>query len=290
MKKYINVILLSAVVSSVAFFSGAIGWINQLFIVGLLYFFSALLYHNRKWWGYVSPLLYSIIILLPFVGVYVSIVIYYNALHGLPILFMPIVAFGIGYLVLFNIRKPVLRLLSTLVFVIILSITAYIGMPNYLSFIFNDPVVENTNLSEITLKDQNLEAFALSQWKGKVVVLDFWNTACAICFRKFPVYNDLYLHYKDNPVVAIYAVNLKLKQRTIKQIMVTTEKLDYDFSFLYTTDSTAKILRDQLNINGVPHLVIIDKNGEVHYSGGMITDKKVMVNNVYRMIDALLEE
>ena len=290
MKKYINVILLSAIVSSIAFFSGAIGWINQLFIVGLLYFFSALLCHNKKWWGYVSPLLFSIIIIVPFVGVYASIVIYYNALHGLPILFMPIVAFCFGCLVMTFIRKSFLKILSTLVFVILLSITAYLGMPNYLSYIFNSSEVKNAAISDMTLLDQNEEEYLLSQWKGKVVVLDFWNTACAICFKKFPDYNNFFLHYSDNPEVAIYAVNLKLKQRTIKQIMATTEKLDYDFPFLYTTDSTAKKIREQLNIIGVPTLVIIDQSGKVHYSGQMITDKKVMVNNAYRMIDALLEE
>jgi len=226
---------------------------------------------------------------VPFVGIYTSIVIYYKALHVLPIFVIPIVAFYLGCFVRTYTRKR-LMVLSIFAFIVMISFSAYFGMPNYLSYIRNDSDIKDATISNITLFDQNKEEYDLSQWKGKIVVLDFWNTACYICFKKFPIYNDFYFHYKDTPEVVICAVNLKLKQRTIEQIMATTEKLDYDFPFLYTTDSIAKKIRNQLNIIGVPTLVIIDQRGKVYYSGQMIIDKKVIFNNAYRMVDGLLEK
>jgi len=160
-------------------------------------------------------------------------------------------------------------------------------MPNYLSYIFNKPKSKHIISPNLLLTTSNGDDYSFSESKGKIIILDFWNTACPICFKKFPDFNNLYLHYKNDTNLVLYAVNLKLKQRTSEQISSTVSNLNYDFPFLFTTDSSSKILRKQLNITGVPSFVMIDYNGKVRYSGAFITDEKVIVNNAYQMIDAL---
>lgn len=45
--------------------------------------------------------------------------------------------------------------------------------------------------------------FTLSDLRGKTVYLDFWASWCAPCLRSLPLYNDLYLKYRDQGLEVI---------------------------------------------------------------------------------------
>lgn len=58
-----------------------------------------------------------------------------------------------------------------------------------------------------TLKDMKGNTIQISDWKGKVVFLDFWATWCGPCKKSFPGLQKLYDKYKDNPKVQFAIVN-----------------------------------------------------------------------------------
>lgn len=43
--------------------------------------------------------------------------------------------------------------------------------------------------------------------KGQLVVLDFWNTGCGICFKKFPKLEQYHVRYRNNANIKFFAVN-----------------------------------------------------------------------------------
>ena len=49
------------------------------------------------------------------------------------------------------------------------------------------------------------------EFRGKVLVLDFWTTSCAICFHEFPKLERLYAEYRDRSDVEVYAVNVPVE-------------------------------------------------------------------------------
>ena len=46
-----------------------------------------------------------------------------------------------------------------------------------------------------------------SALRGKITVLDFWNTRCGVCFREFPKLQRVYEKYRNHPSVTIIAAN-----------------------------------------------------------------------------------
>ena len=56
---------------------------------------------------------------------------------------------------------------------------------------------------DFTIKDMNGKDVRLSQYKGKVVLVNFWATWCKPCRVEIPTLNALYRDYKDRGFVVL---------------------------------------------------------------------------------------
>ncbi len=56
---------------------------------------------------------------------------------------------------------------------------------------------------EITGKDLNGVEFALSDYRGKVILLEFWGAWCVTCRREFPKLRELHERYENEPFVIL---------------------------------------------------------------------------------------
>lgn len=101
------------------------------------------------------------------------------------------------------------------------------------------------------------EEILLSQYKGKVVVITFWATWCGPCKKEIPILGSLQKNLDPNDLQVI-AIN----HRDDKRNFFFTAKALQDHPIKITFDKGNKIGK-RYGVNGIPHMVIIDREGKV---------------------------
>ncbi|MGB5519686.1 MAG: TlpA disulfide reductase family protein [Gammaproteobacteria bacterium] len=120
----------------------------------------------------------------------------------------------------------------------------------------------------------------LSQYKGKVVYLDFWASWCDPCKRSFPWMNDLQSHYGEDGFIII-AVNLDESRKDANEFL---KKMPAKFDIAF--DKSGKTA-EAYNLKAMPSSFLIDRNGNlVHKSlGYRAEEKKILEKKIKQLVD-----
>lgn len=118
---------------------------------------------------------------------------------------------------------------------------------------------------DVTLTDIDGKAVKLSDYRGQIVVIDFWSTVCKPCVAAFPAFQRLVNFYKEEPF-RLFVLNEGEDAATVKLYM---EKNGYKLNVLF--DNNEAIFK-ALNALGTPQKFVIDANGNINqtsigYSG-----------------------
>ncbi|MTH16319.1 redoxin domain-containing protein [Flavobacterium sp. LC2016-01] len=120
--------------------------------------------------------------------------------------------------------------------------------------------------TDFTLKNLDGKEVKLSDYKGKVVVLDFWATWCGPCKASFPKMQDLVTKYKDKNVTFLF-VNTwenKKEDEVLKNVTDYITEKKYDFNVVF--DSKAEVVKNY-KIEAIPTSILIGKDGNILFSG-----------------------
>ena len=100
------------------------------------------------------------------------------------------------------------------------------------------------------------DVLQLSDYRGKIVVLDFWASWCVPCRRSFPWMNDMQHKYGDKGLVVI-AVNLDNEPDDAAKFL---QEYPADFTIAY--DRGGKFAR-QYSVEAMPSSFVIDRGGQI---------------------------
>src|SRR4030043_1134390 len=109
---------------------------------------------------------------------------------------------------------------------------------------------------DFTLNDLCGKKVTLSQFRGKVVILNFWSIWCGPCLAEMPSLNKLYLEFKDRGLVVI-AVAEDPAEKPVKSYV--KEK---GIAFLILIDKDKKVYF-KYSLFGIPVTFLIDKKGVI---------------------------
>ncbi len=109
---------------------------------------------------------------------------------------------------------------------------------------------------DFELKGEDGDTYRLSDYRGQVVVMNFWATWCPPCREEMPAMERLWGKVKDKGIV-ILAVNVGEDADTIFEFTG-----HYPVSFPLPMDQDGKVIADY-PVKGLPTTYIVDPAGRV---------------------------
>ncbi|UGU15474.1 TlpA family protein disulfide reductase [Sinomicrobium kalidii] len=137
-----------------------------------------------------------------------------------------------------------------------------------------------------TLKDLSGKQVSLSDYKGKIVILDLWATWCVPCIKSFPAMQK---QVKKHPDVAFLFIAVQETGDNIpEKVKNFMDKKNYSFHVLLdepvAKGSEKYKIVSAYKPNGIPAKYFIDKKGKLRFrSKGFDTDQELM-NEIDAMI------
>jgi len=145
------------------------------------------------------------------------------------------------------------------------------------------PLPKPVPAPDFSLEDMDETRHKLVDYRGKVVLLNFWATWCPPCRREMPSMERLYQKYKDSTFTVI-AIN---QMETTDHVFAFTGQLDVDPTFTMLFDKDSKVSQ-AYRVQGLPTTFLIDKKGMLRFRaiGGREFDHP----DVEKQIKKLMEE
>jgi thiol-disulfide isomerase/thioredoxin len=113
-----------------------------------------------------------------------------------------------------------------------------------------ESIVENAVFTDLDGNEVSIQDF-----KGKFVMIDFWESWCGPCLQVFPSLDQLREEYPDN--FEVFAVTVGLNEGP-EEARAFSEKHGYDFNWLYDENGVFNRLGGQ----GIPFKAYVDPDGK----------------------------
>ena len=124
------------------------------------------------------------------------------------------------------------------------------------------------------------------EFRGRVVVLDYWATWCPACRREMPELEKLYQRYKGNSQVSFWAVDVQMGGDTPEKARAFMQKAGYTLPIALCSESSSEGLEQE----GFPSLEIIDTAGRVRLIHTGYDRSEQLQARLSGEIDSLLTE
>jgi peroxiredoxin len=112
---------------------------------------------------------------------------------------------------------------------------------------------------DFSLNSLDGDTITMSDLKDQIIVLEFWAIWCRPCVEAMPELEQLHKQYTDQGVVVL-AINVEENRDDVAEFIADN---GYTLTVLLDTDGQ---VTDAYGVQGIPHTVIIDREGEMHYA------------------------
>jgi len=118
------------------------------------------------------------------------------------------------------------------------------------------PAMEGRSAPAFSLTSLDGKKRSLDQYRGRVVLLDFWATWCAPCRKELPHVEALYRRYGKDQLV-VFAINTSEARGKVEDFIRTS---GYSFPVLLDTDGS---VMSSYGVTSIPQIFVIDREGKI---------------------------
>lgn len=185
-----------------------------------------------------------------------------------------LLGFGAG-IAIYKVSKPIKFVLSTLVVFFGLWVMVS-GYSYWLNYVSNGTFTGKVNepIANFSLTDEYDNKFTNIDFKGKLVVFDFWISSCGYCFMEMPEYEKLFLKYRNHKNILLYSVNHPLHSDSAGLANYLIRDLKFTFPILYASKSVVK----QFSVDTYPKYIAVKDGKTIVYRGNLQGVKQLLKN------------
>ena len=159
--------------------------------------------------------------------------------------------------------------------ILMVGIYLFPAIKNRVAFAGGKPSLNET-APEFSLKDLNGKNVRLSDFKGKVVLVNFWASWCPPCKMEIPGFQKTYAAYKNKGFAIIGIATDDVSQSFIKDMGMT-------YPVVMADD---KVISGYGNISGIPTSFLVGKDGRIikkvmgiYFEGSLKSDLENALKN-----------
>ena len=132
---------------------------------------------------------------------------------------------------------------------------------------------------DFTLSDSKGASVRLSDYKGRVVLLDFWATWCHGCNIEIPWYMEFQQKYKDKGLAVI---GVAMDDDGWKSVRPFSDEKKINYMIVVENEGLAK----EYGVNALPVTLLIDRNGKIAESHAGMVDKKSFEKDIRTLLQS----
>jgi thiol-disulfide isomerase/thioredoxin len=141
------------------------------------------------------------------------------------------------------------------------------------------PDKERKTAAAFSLKDADGKQFRLSEFKGKVVLLNFWATSCGPCKIEIPWLMDFEKEYKDKGF-AVIGVALDDEGWEVVKPYIAAKKINYRIAV-----GTEELAREYGGVDAIPTTYLIDRDGKIATVHVGLISKSEYRNDIVQLLE-----
>ncbi|MDI6754744.1 MAG: TlpA disulfide reductase family protein [Thermodesulfobacteriota bacterium] len=146
-------------------------------------------------------------------------------------------------------------------------------------------VGEDMMVPNFTALDLKGEKINFADFRGKVILLDFWATWCPPCREEIPYFNELYSRYKKD---GLEVIGVSLDRGSAGEVQEFLDKLGVKYVNLMGNDEVLKIFNNipgMGSIQGIPTTFLIDRQGQICHRFVGLTAKRVLEDAIKPLLE-----
>jgi len=105
---------------------------------------------------------------------------------------------------------------------------------------------------------------SLDDYRGQLIILDFWATWCKPCTTTFPELHALVEAYADDSVVML-VISLDRSEKRAREYL--TENGYATDKVLWGSLTQARSVKELYGVGGIPRTFLIDRDGLIRFAG-----------------------